>query len=223
MLSDWGQLESGEHRISLVGGAGVIEAIVHIPKGFHDARTKAVAICCHPHPLYEGSMTNKVVHTLAKTFSKLGLVSIRFNFRGVGRSEGKHDNTIGESTDVVLICQQVIKRFPKAQIWLSGFSFGSFIAANVAHEVNAAQLISISPAVEHYDFTEVVDPGCPWLVVMGDEDDIVTPSAVDHWINMSPERYDYFQFPDTGHFYHGKLVKLSDLLLQQFQPVVEAI
>lgn len=219
----WQDLNAGEHRTEFHGEAGVIEAIVHIPENINDAQIKAVAVCCHPHPLFEGTMTNKVVHTLAKVMTKLGMIAVRFNFRGVGKSEGEHDHTRGETRDLVAICEVIKQQFPAAQIWLSGFSFGSFVSAKAAAEVGAAQLISVSPPVGHYDFNDIADPGCPWLVLMGEVDEVVSPEAVFNWLAESPERYTVIRFPETGHFYHGKLVKMMDLLKSHFEPVVDAL
>ena len=219
----WQDLNAGEHRTEFHGEAGVIEAIVHIPENINDAQIKAVAVCCHPHPLFEGTMTNKVVHTLAKVMTKLGMIAVRFNFRGVGKSEGEHDHTRGETRDLVAICEVIKQQFPAAQIWLSGFSFGSFVSAKAAAEVGAAQLISLSPPVGHYDFNDIADPGCPWLVLMGEVDEVVSPEAVFNWLAESPERYTVIRFPETGHFYHGKLVKMMDLLKSHFEPVVDAL
>ncbi|MEL0036351.1 MAG: alpha/beta fold hydrolase [Gammaproteobacteria bacterium] len=219
----WQDLNAGDHRTEFHGEAGVIEAIVHIPENINDAQIKAVAVCCHPHPLFEGAMTNKVVHTLAKVMTKLGMIAVRFNFRGVGKSEGEHDHTRGETRDLVAICEVIKQQFPAAQIWLSGFSFGSYVSAKAAAEVGAAQLISVSPPVGHYDFNDITDPGCPWLVLMGEVDEVVSPEAVFNWLAESPERYTVIRFPETGHFYHGKLVKMMDLLKSHFEPVVDAL
>lgn len=219
----WQDVKAGEHRTQFQGEVGAIEAIVHIPQDFANSEIKAIAVCCHPHPLYEGSMSNKVVHTLAKVMTKLGMVAVRFNFRGVGMSEGEHDNTVGETRDLVAICRVLKEQFPDAQVWLSGFSFGSYVSANAAAEVGAAQLISVSPPVEHYDFSAISDPGCPWLVLMGEVDEVVSPQAVFNWLAESPERYTVLRFPETGHFYHGKLVKMMDLLTSHFEPLVDAL
>jgi len=219
----WQDLNAGEHRTEFHGEAGVIEAIVHIPENINDVQIKAVAVCCHPHPLFEGAMTNKVVHTLAKVMTKLGMIAVRFNFRGVGKSEGEHDHTRGETRDLVAICEVIKQQFPAAQLWLSGFSFGSYVSAKAAAEVGAAQLISVSPPVGHYDFNDIADPGCPWLVLMGEVDEVVSPEAVFNWLAESPERYTVIRFPETGHFYHGKLVKMMDLLKSHFEPVVDAL
>lgn len=223
MFNNWQQAGAGEHRVELSANAGIVDSIVHLPENYQDSDVKAVAICCHPHPLYEGSMSNKVVHTLAKSFTKIGLISLRFNFRGVGKSEGEHDNGVGETEDLVSICQHVKEYFPDAQIWLSGFSFGSYIAANAAHQVGASQLLSVSPPVEHYDFTQINDPKCPWMIVMGEVDEVVSPGAVFNWVDQTPGRYQLLKFPETGHFYHGKLVKLTDQLINHYGPIVEAL
>ena len=217
----WETLQIGENKVHLTGEAGVIEAIIHIPEDFALTDVKAFAVCCHPHPLYAGTMTNKVVHTLAKVMTKLGLPSVRFNFRGVGKSEGEHDGGIAETRDLISICEYLKTQFPDAQVWLSGFSFGSFVAANAAATVQADQLVTISPAVEHTEYGQITMPDCPWLVVMGEEDEVVSPTAVYNWVARSQGRCELVRFPETGHFYHGKLVKLTDFLLAHFADEVD--
>ena len=213
---NWDNYESGEHPLTLQAEAGSVEAILHIPEGFNPSSVTAIAVCCHPHPLFQGTMTNKVTHTLAKVMTKLGMPAIRFNFRGVGQSEGVHDNAVGETDDLIAICGQLKQQFPQAELWLSGFSFGSYVAANAAAKVNATQLISISPAVENYNFTQIEKPNCPWLVVMGDEDEIVSPEAVFQWVENAESDITLIRFPQTGHFYHRMLVKLTDCLLDHY-------
>lgn len=212
----WENLRTGENKVLLNGEAGTIEAIIHIPDHFNSADVKAFAICCHPHPLFEGTMTNKVVHTLAKVMTTLGLLTVRFNFRGVGKSEGEHDKGIGETRDLISICEDLKTQFPDAQVWLAGFSFGSFVAANASAMVGADQLVTISPAVEHSEYGQITLPDCPWLVVMGEEDEVVSPAAVYNWVAQTQGRCELIRFPETGHFYHGKLVKLTDCLLAHF-------
>lgn len=222
MFSDWQSADSGEHRTTFEGHAGSIEAIIHLPDDYDETRVKAIAVCCHPHPLYEGAMSNKVVHTLAKTFAKMGLVAVRYNFRGVGKSDGEHDDGIGETQDLVTICTNLSNYFEGANIWLSGFSFGSYIAASAASRIPTSQLISIAPPVDRYDFDNLsID--CPWLVVMGEEDEIVPPLDVFEWLEKNPGRHQLMRFPETGHFFHGKLVKLSDQLMAHYESVIEAL
>jgi len=128
----------------LPGPAGQLEALVSTPQ--QNAR-ETVAIICHPNPLFEGTMHNKVVTTIAKAFDLLGLTTVRFNYRGVGKSEGEYGETIGETEDCLAIVDWVQKTYPNYSLWLSGFSFGAYISASVANQMAVAQLVSIAPAV----------------------------------------------------------------------------
>ncbi len=222
-MISWQTIQPGENKILLNGEAGTIEAIIHIPEGYDSREVKAVAVCCHPHPLHQGTMTNKVVHTLAKVMTKLGMVAVRFNFRGVGKSEGVHDHGNAETRDLITICDMLKDQFPDAQLWLSGFSFGSFVAANAAAQVEADQLITVSPAVQHTEYGQITMPNCPWLVIMGEADEIVSPQAVYDYVAKSHGRCELVRFPETGHFYHGKLVKLTDFLLAHFAADIDAL
>ena len=116
------------HRVTIPGPAGDIEAVVETPEG---AAPAAFAVVCHPHPLFGGTLDNKVVHTLARTFQELGAPTIRFNFRGVGRSAGSFANGAGESEDASAVIEWGRARWPGASLWLAGFSFGGAIAIRV--------------------------------------------------------------------------------------------
>jgi alpha/beta superfamily hydrolase len=217
----WANMSPGEHKISFNGDVGKIEAILHIPNNTVDHSPKAVMVCCHPHPLFGGTMTNKVVHTICKTFSKMGLPAIRFNFRGIGETEGTHDEGEGEGKDLLLICDEVRQRWPDSQIWLSGFSFGSWVSAHCATAAGAQQLLSIAPPVGHFDFNKFQLPLCPWLVLMGEQDEIVDAATVFKWIEDQKNSPDLVKFPDTGHFFHGQLVKMTKVLKQHYQELID--
>jgi len=216
-------MPSGENKLSFVGGAGNIEAILHLPQQNHDHEPlKAIMICCHPHPQFGGTMTNKVVHTLCKTFCKMGMPSLRFNFRGIGQSEGEYDNGKGESEDLLLLCEIMNENWPEQQLWLSGFSFGSWVAAHSAVSAGAKQLLSVAPPVQHFDFNQFQRPDCPWLVLMGEEDEIVEPETVFDWVDSQNNQIELVKFPETGHFFHGELVNMSRILKQHYQSTLAA-
>jgi len=130
------------------GAAGDIETLIESPS----VAPIAVAICCHPHPLFGGSMTNKVIHTVAKTFLAAGSVVIRFNFRGVGASAGVHDEGRGETDDVVALARWARERWPGLPLWLGGFSFGGYVALAlleaVPERVEGLALICTSPSAD---------------------------------------------------------------------------
>lgn len=196
--------ESGP--LTLYGGGGAIEAMVELPEP--DQARPGVAIVCHPHPLQEGTMHNKVVTMLSRSLRELGLATLRFNFRGVGQSEGSYANAAGESEDVVEIGRWLAQVLPDHQLWLAGFSFGSYVAARAAQSLPVRQLISVGPAVENFDFEVLERPDCPWLVIQGEEDEVVSPEAVFDWADSVKPPVQLIRMPETGHFFHRRLMDL---------------
>lgn len=195
---------SGE--LVLHGPAGAIEAIAGLPDAA-DARD-GVAIICHPHPLHGGTMHNKVVTMLERALRELGLATIRFNFRGVGASDGAHDDGLGETLDLIAIGEWVHAVRPGAALWLAGFSFGSFVAAKAARHLSPAQLVLVAPPVGKWPFAALPLPPCPWLVVQGEADDVVSPQAVFDWIAELADPPTLVRMPDTDHFFHRRLLDL---------------
>jgi uncharacterized protein len=194
------------------GPAGKLEVLTVKPLNFS---SKKVAIICHPNPEQSGTMQNKVVTTLAKVFERLEIPSVRFNFRGVGQSEGQHGKTIGEADDLRAVVAWVKQVLPDCEIILAGFSFGSYIAAIVANEINPAYLISIPPPADRYDFNQFNHIHCPWWVVMGEADEVVAPADVIAWAQNSSIPLHFILLPGIGHFFHGHLVELRELLFEK--------
>jgi uncharacterized protein len=189
----------------LPGDAGAIEVAVAVPE--NDARN-GVAIVCHPHPLQGGTMFNKVVTTLDRTLGELGLATVRFNFRGVGQSEGEHDEGRGETDDLIRIAEWVRRERPDTTLWLAGFSFGSYVALRAASRVAPAELILVAPPVGRWDFSGIEWPACPVLIVQGSEDDIVDPAAVAEWAAQQEPPPTLVRMPEAGHFFHRRLIDL---------------
>lgn len=196
----------------LPGPSGQLEALFSTPR--QNAK-EIVAIICHPNPLFEGTMHNKVVTTIAKAFDILGITTVRFNFRGVGNSEGEYGETIGETEDCLAVVDWAQKTYPNYSLWLAGFSFGSYISANVANQISVAQLVSIAPAVNHHDFTVFTNINCPWLVIMGDQDEIVPVDKVKAWAANPPSPLDFYLLPGASHFFHGKLIEMREVLVEK--------
>lgn len=164
-----------------------------------------VAVICHPHPLMGGTMTNKVVHILARTFNELHAPAVRFNFRGVGRSAGSHDDGRGETEDALAMVRWTEERWPNAGIWLAGFSFGAAMALRAALSHPVERLVTVAPALKW--LTQIRDevPTCPWLIAQGDRDDLVDVEAVRAWVRTlrHPPRLEIL--PGAEHFFHGRL------------------
>jgi len=200
-------------NITIQGPAGQLQAILELPKAHTH---QAVAIVCHPHPLHGGTMNNKVVTTVSRFLKSLGMPVVRFNFRGVEQSEGEYGNAIGELEDLYAVMDWVSNEFPNCPIWLAGFSFGSFITAKAATKRNVAQLITIAPPVVNFDFHSVSKVPCSWVVVQGEEDEVVDPKKVFEWLETREENPTVIQLPGVGHFFHSKLVTLKDVLSKYF-------
>ena len=195
-----------KQRFCIKGPAGSLE--LETTPG---AKVKTVAIMCHPNPTQLGTMDNKVVTTLIKAFQYQGYATVRFNFRGVGNSEGVFANTLGERDDLWAVLKWVEKVLPEHQIILAGFSFGSFIAASVANQwlnEKLQRLISIAPPVNLYDFSEFSNVICPWLVVQGDQDEVVPADKVIAWAHRFPVQLEVMS--GVGHFFHGYLIELRE-------------
>jgi alpha/beta superfamily hydrolase len=198
----------GTSEVLLQGAAGIIEAVVDQPEA--QCARAGVALICHPHPLHGGTMHNKVVTMIERSLREVGMTTVRFNFRGVGKSEGEHDNGRGETLDLLTVAEWVAEQRANDALWLAGFSFGAYVALLGARHLPVKQMISIAPPAGRWDFSAVLPPTCPWLVVMGEDDDVVEPQQVFDWIEGMPaaERPNLIRMPETGHFFHRRLMDL---------------
>jgi len=199
-------------ELLIPGPAGLIEAMLTAPR---DVATPAgIAVICHPHPLMGGAMSNKVVYSLASSASKAGLYSLRFNFRGVGRSEGLHDEGRGETDDTLFLVDWLRQRVPGARLVLMGFSFGGFVSVKAAQQAKPYLQVSIAPPFSKY-FNEPVPPrpDCPWLVVHGTGDDVVSYEDTVQVLNGFDPPPQLATLKDAGHFFHGRLAELQDAVL----------
>jgi len=199
---------SAATTLLLPGLAGMLELACAVPEA--GLARAGVAIICHPHPLQGGTMTNKVVTTLERSLLDLGLATVRFNFRGVGQSEGEHDHGIGETDDLVAIAEWARTQRPGAALWLAGFSFGSYVALRGTARLRPAQLILVAPPVGRQDFSGIAAPACPWLIVQGEADEVVDPAAVYAWVATVQPPPTLIRMPDTSHFFHRRLIDLRN-------------
>lgn len=195
--------------VRLDGPAGVIEAVL---AGGRVPAPARLAIVCHPHSLHGGSMDNKVVTMVERSLRVAGCATVRFNFRGVGNSAGVFDDGQGEGEDLAAVLQYARACLPDAELWLAGFSFGSYVSARMAGALGARLLISVAPPVERFGFRELPRPPCRWIVLQGDADEVVDPAMVaDYFAQVQPP-VEYLNFPGAGHFFHGRLVELRQRL-----------
>lgn len=180
-----------------------------------DGKPVALAVVCHPHPLHGGSLSNKIVHQLARTFNALGAVSVRFNFRGVGDSEGEYDEGRGELQDLLAVVDWARERWPDLPLWLGGFSFGGFIAIEAAERLQPQHLVTVAPAVNYFHGRGsycVTD----WLLIQGDADDVVPLEAVQSWVQVLDRPPATVVVAGAGHFFHGRLNDLKQAILDHF-------
>ncbi len=199
-----------DSHFMLNGPAGLLEVMTTLPK--HD-KNKGIGIICHPHPLQEGAMTNKVVHTTYKAFDRQGLKTIRFNFRGVGQSQGSFADTVGETDDLLAVINWVKKVLKPDNIWLAGFSFGAFIAAKGAEKNKITQLITIAPGISTYSFDKLNQLSAPWLMILADKDEIVDTDTAKTWAqNQTKNQINLQTISQASHFFHGKLIELRELI-----------
>ncbi len=205
--------ESTEFFLS--GPAGKLECLADWPEP--GLERPVTAIICHPHPLHGGSMRNKVVTIIERSLRELGLHTLRFNFRGAGESEGAYDHGNGEVDDLMAVVDWVQRTRPGDDLWLAGFSFGAFVALKAAQNLPLRQLITIAPPVERYGFESLLPPNCPWLVVQGDEDDVVSATAVSQWAAGLDQPPRLIIMEGAGHFFHRRLMDLRGLLKNHAQ------
>ncbi len=194
-------------QLFLDGPAGRLEAVLDLPG---QRAPRAVALVLHPHPQHGGTLTNKVAHTLARSFVGLGFAALRFNFRGVGESAGTWDEGNGELDDALAAAAWLGERYPNRPFWLAGFSFGAAIAIRAAVETTPAGLVSVAPAVQRFASGLVRQPDCPWLVIQGDADDLVDVDDTIDWVDGLEPGPDLQVLPGVDHFFHGKLVLLRE-------------
>lgn len=202
MISTLAKLET----VQLIPGpSGKIEAVLGEPTG---TPRQAWGIVCHPHPQFGGTMNNKVVTTLTKMLQHLGLNTIRFNFRGVGQSEGEFDQGEGEVQDLLAVLEWAQQHEVHQEIWLAGFSFGAYIAAKAATLIPVKQLITVAPPVENFPMRNLPPILSPWILAQGDQDEVVSAKEVIDWAESLDPKPIILRFPEASHFFHGQLSEL---------------
>lgn len=202
---------SGSEAVRFSGPAGELEGLIDsVPT------VRAVAVVCHPHPLHQGSMHNKVAYILARAFNDLGAVSLRFNFRGVGASAGEYDAGAGETQDALAAMDWLSARHPGLPLWLAGFSFGAYVALRAQSQRPVQRLVTVAPAVERFDTTSIEIPHMPWLLIQGDTDEVVSPQAVFDWVAGLATPPEVAVLKGAGHFFHGRLNDLRETVVTAF-------
>lgn len=200
----------GEHALTLTIAKRNVEAVLTVPK---EPSLGRMALLAHPHPLHGGAMNNKVVTTVARTLRDLHIPSLRFNFRGVGKSEGNFDKGAGESDDVVALAELLAKAFQSPELILSGFSFGAYVTFRAANRIQPAQLISIAPAVNHGNFHAQTVTDIPWHIIAAGSDEIVPLADVKAFYDSLKVKPELTIMEGCSHFFHGRLVDLKQQLI----------
>ena len=201
-----------ERSLMIAGPFGQIEAILCEVTCKSSSDKPRVAVLCHPHPLYGGTMDNKVVSTLARVYHDLGITTLRFNFRGVGGSEGAHADAIGEVDDLCFLSEWLMSRYPEAQLLLAGFSFGSAIAAAASERLPVMHMVLVAPPVTRYSFATEGSFTCPVVLVLGGQDELVNGESVRLWMSQLQSPVEEILLSEASHFFHGQLIALRESL-----------
>jgi alpha/beta superfamily hydrolase len=206
-------------KFTVTGTAGELEGLVHVP----DDIPCAIAVVAHPLPTMGGTMENKVAVMLAKTFAELGCVALRFNFRGVGASEGEFTGGDGETEDLIAVARYAQEQFgEELPLVLSGFSFGGYVAARAAQHLQPQHLILAAPAVGRFAASTELSTGMPavapdTLVIHGEHDDVVPLADALNWAR--PQHLPIVVLPQAEHYFHGRLTQLRDIVKKHFSGV----
>ncbi len=213
-------MNASTERLTLQGPVGAIEVLRD--SAADGVAPQGVAVIAHPHPLFAGTMDNKVVQTLARAFVQCGWTAVRFNFRGVGKTAGVHDAGIGETDDLLAVLAQLGGETP-APVALAGFSFGAFVASRAAaalHPLRSiAQLVLIGTAASRFEVASVpAELHARTLVVHGEHDDTVPLASVLDWAR--PQTLPVTVVPGGGHFFHGQLPLLKGLVVRHLNAQV---
>lgn len=187
------------------GPSGALEIAFTLPA---NVPAVALALVCHPHPQFGGTMDNKVVQTLAKAFAELGCATMRFNFRGVGKSAGVFDDGVGETEDAAAALAWARSQVPQSTpLVAAGFSFGCFVQTLLLPRSQPQQLVLVGPAVNRFKIPEVAKDT---IIIHGEEDDVVPLADVMNWAR--PQGLPVTVFPGAGHFFHGRLTELKAVI-----------
>lgn len=191
------------------GLAGRIQLVIDEP----EQEIQAIAIICHPHTLHGGTLSNKVVHQVARTFTAINAVTVRFNFRGAGESEGQYDGGVGEVDDLTRVVNWARSRWKGVPFWLAGFSFGAYVVLKAVKALVPDWLVTIAPPVNLYNFDSVSVTTPDWLLIQGSEDEIVPASDVLAWAEGLQQQPQIKIVAEAGHFFHGRLNQIRDQLI----------
>jgi alpha/beta superfamily hydrolase len=199
-------------KFTLAGGAGQMEGVIDYPKD--DQAPRGIALVAHPHPLYGGTMDNKVAVTLMRTFVNLGYVVARINFRGVGKSEGVHDHGQGETDDMAILHAWMVAKYPDLPVALTGFSFGTYVQTHLAQRLVAAgtpaeRLVLVGAAAKKWEMASIP---ADTILIHGENDETIPLIDVLDWLR--PQDIPVIVIPGADHFFHRKLGHIKSWVMQ---------
>lgn len=202
-----------ETPVFIDGPIGQLEALY-----LDVADARGVVLLCHPNPVQGGTMTNKVVSMLQRTARDAGYITLRFNYRGVGASAGNHDMGSGEVDDAQAAATWLLEQHPQLPLTLMGFSFGGFVAASLggrleANGIELKHLFMVAPAVMRLQDHDTLPQGCALSVIQPQTDEVIDPQIVYAWSGALPRPHELLKVAECGHFFHGKLTDLKELVL----------
>ena len=202
-----------ETPVVIDGPVGQLEALY-----LDSTEPRGLALLCHPNPVQGGTMMNKVVSTLQRTARDTGLITLRFNYRGTGNSEGSHDMGTGEVDDALAAALWLRAKHPELPLTLFGFSFGGFVAASLGGRLEErgeklSHLFMIAPAVMRLRGEDALPHDCPLTVIQPETDEVIDPQQVYDWSAALHRPHELLKVAECGHFFHGKLTELKDLVV----------
>jgi len=209
---------SPREELLLPGPTGGLEALLDLPAA---EPPRGIALICHPHPQHGGTMHNKVAYMLARSFVGLGVATLRFNFRGVGASQGSFDDGVGETDDAIAMAAWLRARWPGAPFYLGGFSFGAAVAVRAAASIEPAALVTVALPVSRLNGATAA-LAQPWLLIHGSEDELIELDTLIAWLNQLEPGPVLDVVTGADHFFHGKLGELRSAVEQFFEPLVTA-
>lgn len=209
-----------EERLMLPGPVGQLEAMY-----LNTEQPKGLALLCHPNPEQGGTMLNKVVSTMQRTARDLGLITLRFNYRGTGNSDGEHDMQTGEVDDAQAALDWLLQKHPDMPVYLFGFSFGGYVAACLSQRleqqgIQVAHQCLVAPAVGRLQSADAIAQGGALTVIQPEADEVIAPQEVYAWVETLNRSCELFKVAESGHFFHGKLVELKEIIVQQLAATI---
>ena len=204
-----------ENPVIIDGPVGTLEGL-HLPVA--DAR--GIALVCHPNPTQGGTMLNKVVSTLQRTARDSGLATLRFNYRGTGKSAGEHDMRSGEVDDAQAALEWLQAQHPGLPVYLLGFSFGGFVAGSLSGRleqagVDLAQVFLVAPAAMRFDQEHPLAQHVRLTVIQPEDDEVIDPNIVYQWSSDLTAPHELLKVAECGHFFHGRLPELKQLVAER--------